>query len=57
LSGAVPAGELLVLADVGAGHSGDSAGRQQDAEALAVHAAVVGDHAQSVGALGVQGVG
>lgn len=39
-----------------AGHSGDSAGRQQDAEALAVHAADVGDHAQSIGALGLQGV-
>ncbi|KND33255.1 hypothetical protein IQ64_40375, partial [Streptomyces stelliscabiei] len=53
-TGEVLAGELLVLADVGAGHSDDAAGRQQDAEALAVHAAVVGDHAQAAGALGVQ---
>lgn len=51
----VLAGELLVLADVGAGDPGDAAGGEQDAQATAVDAAVVGDDLQALRALRVQG--
>ena len=57
LAGQVLAGELLVLADVGAGDPGDAAGGEQDAEPAAVHAAVVGDDAQAGGALCRTGLG
>lgn len=49
----VLAGELLVLADVRAGDTGDAARCEQDAESAAVRTAVVGDHAESGGAAGV----
>jgi hypothetical protein len=51
----VLAGELLVLADVGAGDAGDAARGEQDAESPAVDAAVVGDDLQAVRAPFVQG--
>ena len=56
LAAEVLAGELLVLADVTAGHAADAAVGEQEAESLAVYAAVVGDDLQTGGALGVQGV-
>jgi hypothetical protein len=54
LAGEVLALKDLVLADVGADHLGDLTGRQQDAEAVVVDAAVVGDHREVGGAVGAE---
>ncbi|GHE66269.1 hypothetical protein GCM10017771_89910 [Streptomyces capitiformicae] len=49
------AGEFLVLTHVGTDDAGDRAGGEQDTEAAAVHAAVVGDDPQPARALCVEG--
>src|SRR6185503_19122015 len=51
LAGQVAAGELPVFAHVASSDPVDPSGREEDAEAPAVHAAVVRDHTEAVRAL------
>ncbi|KOV93740.1 hypothetical protein ADL04_26545 [Streptomyces sp. NRRL B-3648] len=55
LAGEVLAGELLVLTDIGGRDTGDASGAERDAQAMAVGAAIVGDHPQRARSLYVQG--